>query len=95
MGKKQPLHSDTLAWVTVRMKIIQSLCREEEYISSLKQAEVRSEDNKELLSVTESDCLRSKIRQLLWVTGQTRPDASYETSYASLETNPRMEKSKT
>ena len=35
---------------------------QEECISGLKQAEVRSEDNKELLSVTESDSLRSKIR---------------------------------
>ena len=33
---------------------------QEEYISSLKQAEVRSEDKKELLSVVESDSLRLK-----------------------------------
>ena len=45
----------------------------------MKQAELRSEDKKELLSVTESDSLQLKIGQLLWVTSQTRPDASYET----------------
>ena len=60
------------------MKIIVTLLQEE-YISGLKQAEVRSEDKNELLSVTESDYLRWKIGQLLWVAGQTRPDNSFET----------------
>ena len=40
---------------------------------------IGSEDKKELFSVTESDCLLYKIGQLLWVTGQTRPDTSYKT----------------
>ena len=52
---------------------------QKEYISSLTQAEERSEEKEELLSITESDCLQLKIGQLLWVSGQTRSSASYET----------------
>ena len=66
---------------------------QEEYISSLKQAEVRSEDKKELLSVAESDSLRSKIGQLSWLL--VKQDQMPARKHASLETSSRMKKLKT
>ena len=51
------------------------------YISSLKKIQVPSDSKEDCLNMKDSDSLRSKLGQLLWISGQTRPDVSFHTSH--------------
>ena len=51
------------------------------YISSLKKIQVPSDSKEDCLNMKDSESLRSKLGQLLWISGQTRPDVSFHTCH--------------
>ena len=51
------------------------------HVSSLKKIQVPSDSKEDCLNMKDSDSLRSKLGQLLWISGQTRPDVSFHTCH--------------